>query len=230
MNINGKYIKRGTIITVVSIIVLTLATMNVSYSSFFSVQTQTNVPVITAGNLSVTAEVTPKPTSPTGDGLMPSSGYTSITSSSSAISGTQNTDYIKETLKITNKSNLKVTVGVSLQNSNIENIQNASPESIVIAIQKNNNWITFGTTSTYWVQLSNLVTSSNGIYPIIKDDIGASSGTGTAVTYDIYMWVKDDAKEEDAEKDISYNISVKAIPAEGQDSSNSVPSVSSKAS
>ena len=79
MNINGKYIKRGTIITVVSIIVLTLATMNVSYSSFFSVQTQTNVPVITAGNLSVTAEVTPKPTSPTGDGLMPSSGYTSIT-------------------------------------------------------------------------------------------------------------------------------------------------------
>ena len=230
MNINGKYIKRGTIITVVSIIVLTLATMNVSYSSFFSVQTQSTVPVITAGNLNVTAEVTDKDTG--GEGLSPSGGYNEIKNEGSPINGTENTDYIKSTLTVTNKSNLKVTIGVSLSNTATaeDNGGNAAPEDVVIAIQRDNKWITFGSSSSYHVQLNNL-TQSDSAYPIIKDDIEKSSDTtGTKAVYDIYMWVKEDAGEDSAEKALNYSIGVKAVPAEGQNTDNQIKDISTNAS
>ncbi len=219
MKIKGKYIKRGTIITVVSIIVLTLATMNVSYSSFFSVQTQTNVPVITAGNLNVTATIEPTPTQ-NGEGLMPSDGYSSITDANSPINGNQNTDYIKETLKITNSSNINIKIGALISDTGSGNAQ---PQSVVIAIQKNNQWLSFGSGSNkYYVKLNQL-TKSDSAYPIINDII--NNGTST-VSYDIYMWLASDTVETDSEKSLNYSISVKAIPAEGQDGSNTVPDVS----
>ncbi len=228
MNINGKYIKRGTIITVVSIIVLTLATMNVSYSSFFSVQTQEHVPVITAGNLKVEAKIS-QATDSNSKELMPSSDYTQITAEGSSINGN---GFSKSTLTVTNKSDLAVTIGVSLSNTATagENGGNAAPEDVVIAIQKNNKWIKFGSSNSYHVQLSNLVQSEGDAYPIIKDNIEKSSGDGTQAVYDIYIWVKDEASDESAEKTLNYSVSVKAVPAEGQDTNNQIKDISTNAS
>ena len=218
MKINGKNIKRGTIITVVSIIVLTLATMNVSYSSFFKVQTQNTVPVITAGNLNVTAQIA-KAAGTDNKELMPSGGYKTITGPSVAIQGN---DFSKSTLTVTNSSNIDIKLGVSL--SDTANSGNATPASVVIAIQKSGQWLQFGSSGKYYVKLSELVKSGTA-YPIISETVGKASPV-----YDIYMWLAEDAVEDDAEKALNYSVAVKAIPADGQSTDNTVPNVSATAS
>ena len=49
----GKEIKRDTQLIIISVIILTIVTLNVSYSAFFTVQSLSTIQEISTGNLEV---------------------------------------------------------------------------------------------------------------------------------------------------------------------------------
>lgn len=53
----GKEVKRDTQLMVLSVIILTIVTLNVSYSAFFSVQTLSTIQEISTGNLQVDVQI-----------------------------------------------------------------------------------------------------------------------------------------------------------------------------
>lgn len=215
--IKGKNIKRGTVLVVASVIILTLVTMNVTYSAFFSVQTANTVQVITTGDLTIEAKAS-NVTVPA-EGLMPSNEYTSINATNAKVDGT---NFVKSTLTITNKSNIPAQIGVSIKNT--AGNDNADLSHVVIAIQKSSAWVPFKS-NVYYTTIKGLQaeTGDASLYPIIKDSIAA--GPSTTVAYDIYMWVDEITPEDQVDKALNYSVVVKAAPSEGQDTDNTVPSV-----
>lgn len=221
--IKGKNIKRGTVLVVASVIILTLVTMNVTYSAFFSVQTASNVQVISTGNLNITASAN-VPTAPT-DGVMPSNEYSSINAANAKVNGT---NFIKSTLTIKNEGNVSAQIGVSIKNTATGS--NANLKNVIIAIQKNGSWIIFGDSTTYYTPISGLKAESGsgdaGLYPIIKDTIDANAtNKNDGIKYEIYMWIAEGTEETEVDKALNYSVVVKAAPVAGQDNSNNVPSV-----
>lgn len=219
--VSGKTLKRSTVIVVSSIIVLSILTMNVSYSSFFSVQTQQNgIQTISTGVLDVKAsasEISP------GE-LMPTDTYESITKPDATVD--EDTTNNKITLTVTNSGDIDAIFGASIKRTAENESDAASLDDVIIAIQKNQEWIQFGENGPYYTSISNLAAEADGVYPIIYDTINKKNdGTATTVTYDIYIWLSKGTPEDEQGKNINLSITAKSAPVEGQDTDNTIPGV-----
>ncbi len=219
--VSGKTLKRSTVIVVGSIIVLSILTMNVSYSSFFSVQTQGNgIQTISTGVLDVQAsagQISP------GE-LMPTNEYEEITSKSGVTNGETKNNMVE--LTVTNNGDIDAIFGASIKRTVENESDAASLENVIIAIQKNGEWIKFGENGPVYTAISNLTAEADGVYPIIYDTINKKNdGTATTVTYDIYIWLKNGTPEDEQGKNINLSITAKSAPVEGQDTDNTIPGV-----
>ncbi len=230
--VSGKTLKRSTAIVVGSIVALSLVTMNVSYSSFFSVQTQSSIQTISTGTLKVEASVSSKLE---GQELMPDANgsYESIKNENDLVSATSpaaNTNN-KITLTVTNKSNVDAVFGASIKRTaaNVNGSNDADLKNVIIAIQHDGKWLKFGNDeqAPLYVAITDLVgeNGSSDSYPIIYDEIGKKSNNDTTKTYDIYFWLKKDTKEDQQEKALNLSLTVKSAPKEGQGTGNAVPEV-----
>ena len=232
--VSGKTLKRSTAIVVGSIVALSLVTMNVSYSSFFSVQTQQSIQTISTGSLNVTASVENKLNN--GKELMPdtSNSYQSIKDENGVVSASNpeaNNDN-KITLTVKNSGNVDAVFGASIKRTaaNVNGSNDADLKNVIIAIQKDGKWLKFGEgdSAPLYVAITELVSEngSNDSYPIIHDDIGKkTSEQDTEQKYDIYFWLKSDTNEDQQGKSLNLSLTVKSAPKEGQGNGNTVQQV-----
>lgn len=230
--VSGKTLKRSTAIVVGSIVALSLVTMNVSYSSFFSVQTQSGIQTISTGTLKVTASVDKTPLE--NKELMPdtSKSYENIKAENGVVSASspnENKDN-KITLTVENDGDVDAVFGASIKRTanNVKNGEDAELSNVVIAIQHDNKWLKFGEgdDAPFYVTITDLVSESEGSYPIIYDEIGKkTSDTKTTKKYDIYFWLKDTTNENQQGKSLNLSLTVKSAPKAGQENGNTVQQV-----
>ena len=231
--VSGKTLKRSTAIVVGSIVALSLVTMNVSYSSFFSVQTQSGIQTISTGTLKVTASVNSQLKD---QQLMPDTNksYEGITSengvvtASSPVANNNN----KITLTVENDGDVDAVFGASIKRTaeSVSNGNDAELSNVVIAIQHDSKWLKFGDgdSAPFYVTITDLVNEngSEGSYPIIYDTISKKTGESkTTKTYDIYFWLKDTTNENQQGKSLNLSLAVKSAPQKGQENGNTVPQV-----
>ena len=234
--VSGKTLKRSTAIVVGSIVALSLVTMNVSYSSFFSVQTQSGIQTISTGSLNVTASVDKTPLE--NKELMPDTGksYEKIKEENGLVSaGSPDANSNnKITLTVENDGDVDAVFGASIKRTanNVKNGEDAELSNVVIAIQHDSKWLKFGEgdDAPFYVTITDLVSEngsgSEGSYPIIYDEIGKkTSDTKTTKKYDIYFWLKDDTNENQQGKSLNLSLSVKSAPKAGQENGNTVQQV-----
>ncbi len=233
--ISGKTLKKNTAIIVGSIIALSLLTMNVSYSSFFSVQTQNNVQTISTGTLKVEASVTGAIENTE---IMPDTtgSYENITSEDASTrgDGAEVTATNKITLTITNKSDVNAIFGASIKRTSTDPSANdADLGNVIIAIQKTGTgkWIRFGDPESgpLYVPITSLTPeeSDPSAYPIIYDTIAKKGDTDTSQSYDIYVWLDKNTPEDEQGKSLNLSLSVKSAPEKGQGDKNSIAAPSS---
>lgn len=204
-----KGLKRDTQLVILSVLVLTIVSLRVSYSAFFSVKTQSSIQEITAGTLVVSAEGTNKITNE----LMP----TTKEEIESIISGTMTTgDAASQfiTLTVNNTGNVKSDYSVSLSNDTIPSGVTGELLSfnyLYVAIYDvtNSTWLQFKDTSnngTTYTTIGSLAT--NNVAPIIKDSIETGN---TAKQYKVYVWLSEDVPTSEIGKLVYLKLDVKSV-------------------
>lgn len=207
-----KGLKRDTQLVILSVLVLTIVSLRVSYSAFFSVKTQSSIQEITAGTLVVSAEGTSKITNE----LMP----TTKEEIESIISGTMTTgDAASQfiTLTVNNTGNVKSDYSVSLSNDTIPSGVTGELLSfnyLYVAIYDvtNSTWLQFKDTSnngTTYTTIGSLAT--NNVAPIIKDSIETGN---TAKQYKVYVWLSEDVPTSEIGKLVYLKLDVKSVASD----------------
>ncbi len=207
-----KGLKRDTQLVILSVLVLTIVSLRVSYSAFFSVKTQSSIQEITAGTLVVSAEGTNKITNE----LMP----TTKEEIESIISGTMTTgDAASQfiTLTVNNTGNVKSDYSVSLSNDTIPSGVTGELLSfnyLYVAIYDvtNSTWLQFKDTSnngTTYTTIGSLAT--NNVAPIIKDSIETGN---TAKQYKVYVWLSEDVPTSEIGKLVYLKLDVKSVASD----------------
>lgn len=207
-----KGLKRDTQLVILSVLVLTIVSLRVSYSAFFSVKTQSSIQEITAGTLVVSAEGTNKITNE----LMP----TTKEEIENIISGTMTTgDAASQfiTLTVNNTGNVKSDYSVSLSNDTIPSGVTGELLSfnyLYVAIYDvtNSTWLQFKDTSnngTTYTTIGSLAT--NNVAPIIKDSIETGN---TAKQYKVYVWLSEDVPTSEIGKLVYLKLDVKSVASD----------------
>ncbi len=207
-----KGLKRDTQLVILSVLVLTIVSLRVSYSAFFSVKTQSSIQEITAGTLVVSAEGTNKITNE----LMP----TTKEEIESIIRGTMTTgDAASQfiTLTVNNTGNVKSDYSVSLSNDTIPSGVTGELLSfnyLYVAIYDvtNSTWLQFKDTSnngTTYTTIGSLAT--NNVAPIIKDSIETGN---TAKQYKVYVWLSEDVPTSEIGKLVYLKLDVKSVASD----------------
>lgn len=207
-----KGLKRDTQLVILSVLVLTIVSLRVSYSAFFSVKTQSSIQEITAGTLVVSAEGTNKITNE----LMP----TTKEEIESIISGTMTTgDAASQfiTLTVNNTGNVKSDYSVSLSNDTIPSGVTGELLSfnyLYVAIYDvtNSTWLQFKDTSnngTTYTTIGSLAT--NNVAPIIKDSIETGN---SAKQYKVYVWLSEDVPTSEIGKLVYLKLDVKSVASD----------------
>lgn len=210
----SKKIKRKTILIVLSVIALTLLTMNVSYAYIFSVKSQSTVETFTAGTLSVSINSSTKMQSTQ---LLPSSeGFP--TGPKSGIKDDNNYSYATLSLSNTGTLNADFTASVSVDTDNLPNGKTASDcvdlRYVIIGIydEAKKEWRNLGTDSSpsYTSPIASFE-SSNGVYPILTGTIAGK----TSNNYRIYVWLSEGTPTSEIGKYLYLKMSVNSC-VEGQ--------------
>lgn len=197
-----RKIKRSTLIVVLSVIVLTLVTMNTTYSYVFSVKSATSVQTFTAGTLVVSVTSSKKMTA---DTLMPATSSDYPTSATSTPKSDNNNSYA--TLNLNNTGSLNAAFSVSISNDSIPSGKTAIDlQYLKIGIydEKNSQWLNFGG-STYYTTLSSL-SGTNGAYTIINDTVASSTNRN----YKIYIWLSESTPTTEIGKAVYLKLNVKS--------------------
>lgn len=206
----GNEVKRDTQLVIISVLILTLVTLSVSYSAFFSVQSQTTIQKITAGTLSVVIDTTSK--SMTTTNMFPTPTENLPTAENPTISDTQ--DYA--TLSLTNDGTLEADFSVTLgydelpNNKTEDDLLSFEYLNIGIFDTTNNTWVDFGN-GNYYVKVTALESSGTDVYPILRDTIES----GTTRQFRIYVWLSEDTPATEIGKIVYLKIDVKSVTVEG---------------
>ncbi len=204
--ISFKKIKKNTLVIVLSVVVLALLTVNVTYSYVFSVKSTTNIQKFKAGTLDVTVTSTKMTSS-----LMPSTESDYPTAQTSTPKGDSNS-YAKLVLK--NTGSLDAKFSVSLANDTLPTGKteaervNMSYLRVGIYNETIGRWLTLGDTSSYSSVISNIKTNTDGSYPIISGTINSKATT----TYRVYIWLIDTTPTTEISKLVNLKLNVKSTP------------------
>ena len=205
-----RKIKRNTLIIVLSVILLTVLTMNITYSYIFSVQGTSNVQTFKAGTLDVSLNSSTKMSATE---LMPSSASDYPTASNSTPNGDSNSSYA--TLLLNNASsslNAKFTVSIDYDTSSgVTSSDYVDMSYIKIGIYDvtNSNWVDLSSSNagTYSALISSFNKATEG-YPILSGLVNSA----TSRTYRIYVWLSDTTPESEIGKYVNLKLNVKSVP------------------
>lgn len=206
----GKEIKRDTQIIIISVLILTIVTLNVSYSAFFSVKSQTTVQTITTGKLEVvidsassqisSGELYPIPEEdlPTAiDSIVYDEPATLILNNNGTLDSefSVNISYDEEALP---------------EGSTIDDI--ISFDYLIIGIYDENKseWVDFGN-GTYYTTISALTASDTNVYPILRDTINKQ----TIKEYKFYVWLSEGTPASEIGKLVYLKLDVKSTTING---------------
>lgn len=206
----GKEIKRDTQLIIISVLVLTLITLNVSYSAFFSVQSQSTVQEISTGTLKVVIDGSQAMNV---DELMP----TFITELPTSANSTANGNYA--VLNLDNQGDIAADFSVTLgydtlpSGSTTKDLISFNYLNIGIFDVTNNVWLEFGEGSNaFYTPVTGLTATSNNVYPIIRDEVAASSQR----QFRVYVWLSENTPISEIGKLIYLKLDVKSTPINGQ--------------
>lgn len=226
--ISNERPKTNKKLIVISVIVLTILTLNVSYSAFFDVKTQEEVNTFTAGNLEVTVNQNNTVNGslvPTPDNELPSA------ETNPNLSSSEKSDWKYSEITIQNAGNLAadfmVTISFDTAVSEAERV-NLQYLNIGIYDTGENKWLEFGT-GKYYASLSSLnpLSSDPNAIPIIRNKMLAASNSNQK-TYRIYIWLSQNTPVTEINKKINLKINVRSTTVEGQNSNNGQQDVTVK--
>ncbi len=177
-----KKIKRDTLIIIASVFVLTLLTMNFTYSYVFSVKSASKVETFKAGTLDVVVSGSTKMTT---DSLMPALDSAFPTSADSPFKEDSNSSYA--TLVLNNSSStLPAQFSISIEDDTL-------PEGKTEGDRVDKQYIKIGVydaASTKWVLFSDnpvIQLSSLEKGTIVNDSVKANESR----TYYVFVWLSD---------------------------------------
>jgi len=218
----GKKIKRDTQLIIISVIVLTLVSLNVSYSAFFSVQSQSTIQEISTGTLNVIIDGSQA----MGNGdLLPTAHEDLPKEEGSSVSGNYAILNISNTGTLDSDFSVTVSYDVTELPSNKDTNDLISFDYLSVGIYDidNNKWINFGTDSNpvYYTPFKGLTPSEENVYPILRDTISSATdvdGTSTPTTrqYRVYIWLSEDTPISEIGKLVYLKLEVKSATVNGR--------------
>ena len=205
---NGKKIKRYTQLIIISVIILTIVTLSVSYSAFFSVKSQSTVQEISTGTLDIVIDNSSAAMST--EELYPTPELDLPTSADSVIDGSY------AALNLTNNGTLdadfQFTIGYYAlpAGKKASDLISFNYLNVGIFDVKNNKWLDFGS-NNFYIPISGLTPSEENIYPILRDQIDA----GEARQYKVYIWLSEGTPISQIGKLVYLKLDVKSTTIEG---------------
>lgn len=217
--VSGKKTKHEKKIIILSVIMLTLMTFGISYSAFFSVQTQKNIQTITTGDLDVTIEFANSKNNglqlyPTSDADLP-----------------QDVDDLDvelptySTLNIINQGSIASEFSITIS-YDVDHLPKGKTINDLVPLEYLNigildvlgsKWINFGTDSApvYYTSISGLVPSGidANAYPILRSSLNANGGTAN---FRVVVWLDADTPISQIGNLVYLKLDVKSIPVNGQ--------------
>ena len=215
----GKHIKRDTQLIMISVIVLTIVTMSVSYSAFFTVQSLSTIQEISTGNLdvSVTVDNTNSILSDATE-LFPST----------ASEATDDVNGKYSSLTLVNNGSLDADFSVTLsydfdklrelsEYSGLTDAQLLDLDELVsfnylnvgIYDVTNGEWIDFseGSSENLYPTVSSLMPSAtdSNAYPILRDSVTS----GATRKFRVYIWLSDDTPTSEIGKLVYLKLNIK---------------------
>lgn len=200
-----KIKKSNTKLMIISVLVLTILTLNVSYSAFFDVKVQPNLYSFKAGTLNVAVDG--NNTTTWQKELKP------VATSAMAPTTPANTGYV--TLTVTNNGDIDAKYTITLANDTLPSgaaeTDRLNSQYIYVGIynETESKWEKIG--SANYAQLS---TVNGGT--ILNTTIAKKGTAATQKKYRIYIWLSANTPTSDIGKLIYYRVSVHSTPTEGQ--------------
>jgi len=207
----GKEAKRDTQLIIISVLILTIVTLSVSYSAFFSVQSQTTVQKISTGTLEVVIDSTSSKMS--GAKLYPTMTADLPTSSNSVVLGDPARLILNNTGTL--DADFSVTIGYdSLPSGNtVDDLISFDYLNLGIYDVDNGTWVDFGNgTGTYYTTISALTASDENIYRVLRSVI-SSQGTRE---FEFYLWLAESTPFSEIGKLVYLKLDVKSTTVNGQ--------------
>ena len=218
-----KGLKRGTILTIALVLLLTLSTMQVTYSAFFSVKSASNTQTFTTGELKVSiadesAKVEALELFPVDKSILP-------TEENSNLNGDNNNMYA--TLNLTNDGTVDADFMVTISNDNLpvgrREDERVDFKYLQIGIYDvtNNKWVSFSSDTEVFTTTISGLTPNNDVYPILRDTIKINK------KYRIYIWLSEDTPTTEIGKLVYLKLEVKSTAVQGieETDENQDPSV-----
>lgn len=212
-----RKLKRDTQLIIISVLILTLSTMSVSYSAFFSVQSQSTIQEITTGTLDVIIDTT-NSTQMSTDDLFPTAEADLPTSASAAATGSY------ANLILQNNGTLHADFSVSVSYDSIPNDYTEedliSFDYLVVGIYDTatSQWVNFSDIEgeeIYYTSFSALTPSGTNTYPILRSIINKNSSK----EYRVYIWLSESTPTTEIGKIVYLKLDVKSTPVNGQSES-----------
>lgn len=219
----GKEIKRDTQLIILSVAILTIVTLSVSYSAFFSVQSLSTIQEITTGNLEVSVTIDNTNSILNGEEEIFPSTIDEVTDESTG-------SYSRLTLL--NEGNLDADFSVTISYdydkmrtvSEYSNYSDTQLRNYLVPFQYLNIGI-YDVTNGSWINFSengeNLYPAISGLtptnddayaYPILRDTVEANI-TGTEQyqrVFKIFVWLSDETPTSEIGKFVYLKLNVKS--------------------
>ena len=230
-----RKIKRNTLIIVVSVVVLTIASLNFSYSAFFTISSNGVAKEISTGTLDVTADATLMKKDdmfPIKEENLPTEAEPSKAGSSTTIDPGDNYSTLTITNNGTIDANYVVSLSYDLSGLSDEQKANdlASFDNLIIGIydEGTGKWLDLNPDAAgqaYNMRVKEFGSTGvhpNQVYPILKGEIAkanidTSSTAPTTKTLRVYVWLAEDTPVGEIGKLVHLKLDVKSTPVEGQE-------------
>ena len=199
-----KKLKRDTIIIVLSVFILTLLTIRVSYAAFFVVKSQSTVQkyetkelevLISKDGATASSKISLREIFPTLRSELPTAADTLITQDEGSFSK----------ITLTNSGSYDAEYVVSIgyddalpEGKTTKDLISLKYLNIGILNKTTNNWVNFGDAENgrYYIPITNLEESEPNVYPVLNGTIDK----GASQNYDFYIWLDEDTPVEEIEK------------------------------
>ena len=207
--------KRDTQLVIISVLILTLVTMRVSYSAFFSVQSKNVVEQISAGTLDIAINSNSTPMS--AEELFPTDSNDLPTTETSRISET----YSYSRIILDNTGTLPAEYALYLTYNNvlpagktIEDLIGFNYLYVGIYDVGAGKWVNFGdeNATAYYMLVSSIEPSDTNTYPIL----GSSTLNALASKeYRVYVWLSQNTPATEIGKLVYLKLEVKSRTVNG---------------
>ena len=215
----GQEIKRDTQLIIISVLILTIITLSVSYSAFFSVQSQSTVQEISTGVLDVVIDSTSAAMS--ADDLFPTATSDLPTAANSVVDSGEGT---YATLILKNSGTLDADFSVTIGYDDESALPNGKTTEDLISLNylsvgifdvDNNTWIDFGN-GVYNTPITGL-TPNEDVYPILREEItAAEEGVPTTREFRVYVWLSENTPTSEIGKLVYLKLDVKSATVNGR--------------